>query len=131
MPQFALTLPAVGSRYMPSPTGVASWPDLAPGPHNIWVRLHGPGLTGATSTDILTFSRAATWTPRNKIIYYGPDGLTLTFAPVSGIISGSLKVPSQGINATFGGVLLQEQKLATGFYRNGGQSGLLSITQRP
>ncbi len=131
VPQFALTLPAVGSRFTPAATGVASWPDLPPGPHNIWVRLHGPGLSGATSTDVITFSRAATWTPGNRIIYYGPEGLSLTFAPASGVISGSLKLPSQGINATFGGVLLQEQKLATGFYRNGSKSGLLSITERP
>jgi hypothetical protein len=131
VPQFALTLPAVGSRFAPAATGVASWPDLSPGPHNIWVRLHGPGLSGATSTDIITFSRAATWTPGNNIIYYGPEALSLTFAPASGVISGSLKLTSQGINATFGGVLLQEQKLATGFYRNGGKSGLLSITERP
>ena len=71
-----------------------------------------------------------TWQTTNAILHYGPQTVKLTFTSSSGLLSGSYKDTANGINFSFGGVLIQNQKLLVGSYLTGGASGRFVIQKR-
>ncbi len=91
--------PVVGSRYLAPAKGQRAWSILADTWHNAWWRIDG-------------LDRVVTWTPANKIQYFGPDKLTMLFNSRTGVVGGTYQAP--GIKHRFGGVLIQKQGLVSG-----------------
>jgi hypothetical protein len=94
---------------------------------NIWLRFAGPALSASVAED---FDRVATWTEANRLLYPGPEKITLTFNPKTGLLTGTCVDAPNGINTSFGGVLLQDQNLVSGSYLHRTQSGLFIIQER-
>ncbi|RFC43685.1 MAG: hypothetical protein DVB23_002583, partial [Verrucomicrobia bacterium] len=90
----------------------------------------GPDLSSKPDLTLLSLDRAATWNQLNRILYYGPERVVLSFNPRTGLLTGSYKDASAGVSVGFGGVLLQTQSLLTGSYRASGFSGLFSVQPR-
>ena len=53
----------------------------------------------------------------------GPNNLNLTIAPSAGSLKGSMVNPLTGKIISFGGVVLQRQQFARGFFVDGDQTG--------
>lgn len=77
-----------------------------------------------------SLDRAATWDFANRLIYYGPERVKLSFNPRNGLLTGSFADAPSGVSASFGGVLLQNQDRVTGSYRAQGLSGLFFVQPR-
>jgi hypothetical protein len=127
---FDTTRGVVGSRYTPPLTGQRAFPGLANSLYNTWLRLSGPDMSTLPTLDLTTMDRATTWTTANKLLYYGPDKITTTFTPATGLITGTCVDAAKGINLTFGGALLQKQSLVTGRYVAGARTGLMVMQAR-
>jgi hypothetical protein len=82
------------------------------------ITLSGGNLTPAQEVDqeAVNLSGLETYTSPDK-------SLTLTIAPSSGNFSGQYVVPGTGTKLTLGGVVLQEQGVARGFFLGTNQSG--------
>ncbi|MCB1235836.1 MAG: hypothetical protein KDM91_12275 [Verrucomicrobiae bacterium] len=106
---------AVGSRYTAPAKGTRAWADLADDFHNAWTRL--------ADRNGLDHDRVVTWTTANKIVYYGPENIRLTFNATNGTVGGKIVDTANGLNQGVGGVLFQKQSLVTGAFVSGGQSG--------
>ena len=126
---FDVTYPVVGSLYLPPTANVRAMNGLVDEDYNIWARFSGPDLS-TLPAEITTIDRVATWSRANKLTYYGPETLTLTFVPTTGLLSGGYTDTANGIRITFGGALLQDQDLLSGHTVSSGQSGLFSIEGR-
>jgi len=120
----------VGARYTPPITGVRAWAELAYDTSNVWLRLDGPDISKLAVLTVRQFDRTITWTTANKLTYYGPEKIVLTFNASTGLISGSITDSANGISQNLGGALLQNQSLVVGFYRAGGQSGRVVMEAR-
>jgi hypothetical protein len=127
---FDTTRGVVGSRYTPPLTGQRAFATLANRFYNTWLRMSGPDMSTQPALDLTTQDRATTWTTANKLLYYGPDKITLTFTPATGLITGICVDAAKGINLTFGGALLQKQGLVTGRYAAGARTGLMVMQAR-
>jgi hypothetical protein len=127
---FDATRGVVGSRYTPPLTGQRAFPGLANSLYNTWLRLSGPDMSTLPTLDLTTMDRATTWTTANKLLYYGPDKITMTFTAATGLITGTCVDAAKGINLTFGGALLQKQSLVTGRYAAGARTGLMVMQAR-
>ena len=124
---FAVTRPVAGSRYTAPLTGSRAVAGLDALVDNVWLRFAGPALSASVDED---FDRVATWTEANKLVYPGPEKITLTFNAKTGLLTGSCVDTLNGINVRFGGVLLQDQDLVSGSYLLKTQSGLFIIQER-
>lgn len=134
---FDVTRPLFGSRYTAPAANVRAIDGLADAYYNIWLRLNGPNLSTLAGPPAVTeLDRAATWLSSNKIVYYGPEKVALSFNVKNGLVSGSYLYAPTGINVKFGGVLLLDQDVVVGSYvipgRVGvpGSSGLFTIEPR-
>ena len=94
------------------------------------LRLEGPDCSTSTILDITSYDRAVTWTSANKINYYGPEKITVTFTATTGLVSGTILDTVNGINQHIGGALLQKQGLVSGSYVSQGKSGRFLMHQR-
>jgi hypothetical protein len=129
-PTLDVSRTVVGSRYRIPLTHVAAVDGLASRDFNVWLRFAGPDLSSKPDLTLLSLDRAATWNQLNRILYYGPERVVLSFNPRTGLLTGSYKDASAGVSVGFGGVLLQTQSLLTGSYRASGFSGLFSVQPR-
>jgi hypothetical protein len=127
---FDTTRGVVGSRYTPPMTGQRAFPGLANSLYNTWLRLSGPDMSTQPTLDLTTMDRATTWTTANKLLYYGPDKITLTFTAATGLLTGMCVDAEKGISVIFGGALLQKQGLVTGNYAAGARTGLMVMQAR-
>ncbi len=116
-----VTRQVVGAIWTPPGKNERAWEGLADDWHNIWSRWAGPNLS--TTAVLPELDRVATWTTANKVLYFGPDKLAVKVNAKTGLVTGSYKNPAQGVNQSFGGVLLQKQGLVTGSYVNANGSG--------
>ncbi len=127
---FDTTRGVIGSVYtrpLPSERAMAG---LADDFFNAWLRLSGPDFSGDTGLGLVEIDRAFTWAGNNRLLYYGPERVILRFNARNGFLSGRYIDRPNGVNASLGGVLLQEQDLVSGTALTGGVSGLLSIEGR-
>jgi hypothetical protein len=53
--------------------------------------------------------------------------LTMTFSPASGLFRGSVVDPDGSRRMPFGGVVLQNQNMGSGFFMMGSQSGRVDL----
>ncbi|MDB6139532.1 MAG: hypothetical protein JWO94_2604, partial [Verrucomicrobiaceae bacterium] len=120
----------IGSLYVPPLVNHRAFVSLDDANYNTWLRFNGPDMSTLPALTLNSLDRAATWTTANKILCFGPDKATITFAPATGLATGSYIDPANGVNITFGGALLQKQALLTGRYTASGRSGLFSIAKR-
>lgn len=127
---FDTTRGVVGSRYTPPLKNQRAFPGLANSLYNTWLRLSGPDMSTLPTLDLTTMDRATTWTTANKLLYYGPDKITLTFTAATGLLTGTCVDGTRGVNLTFGGALLQKQGLLTGRYVAGARTGLMVMQAR-
>jgi len=127
---FDTTRGVVGSRYTPPLKNQRAFPGLANSLYNTWLRLSGPDMSTLHSLNLTTMDRATTWTTANKLLYYGPDKITMTFTAATGLITGSCVDAARGVNLTFGGALLPKQSLVTGRYAAGARTGLMMMEAR-
>jgi hypothetical protein len=126
---FDVTRAVAGSHYVPPAGNVRALVGLANEDFNVRARFAGPDLSTLPAV-ISSADRAATWSSANKLIYYGPETLTLIFVPSTGLLTGSYIDAPRGIRISFGGALLQDQDLLTGHYLSAGRSGFFSIEGR-
>lgn len=127
---FAVTRGVVGSLYTPPAAGTRAFAGLSNGFYNSWLRFSGPDMSTLAALSLTAVDRAVTWNTANKILYYGPDKATITFAPATGLITGTYADKDRGVNLPFGGALLQKQGLVTGRYTAIGRSGLMTMSAR-
>jgi hypothetical protein len=127
---FDTTRGVVGSRYTVPLASQRAFAGLATTFYNTWLRLIGPDMSTLPTLNLTTISRATTWTTANNLLYYGPDKISMTFTPATGLISGNCVDAANGINLSFGGALLQKQSLVTGGYAAGARTGLMMIHAR-
>ncbi len=120
----------VGGAYLPPAAGSRALTGLDDAYHNAWLRLAGPDFSGDLALGITEIDRAITWSAANRLTHYGPERIILNFNPRNGMLTGRLLHPASGINASLGGVLLQEQGLLTGAAIVGGRSGPLTVEPR-
>jgi hypothetical protein len=120
----------IGARYTPPMTGARAWAELAYATSNAWLRLDGPDISKLAVLTVRQFDRTVTWTTANKITYYGPEKIVLTFNATTGLISGSITDTANGISQNVGGALLQNQSIVVGSYVAGGQSGRVVMEAR-
>ncbi|MCB1079845.1 MAG: hypothetical protein KDM64_18650, partial [Verrucomicrobiae bacterium] len=101
---------------------------------NLWLRFAGPDLSVLPGLDLVEVDRVASWTAGNRIVYFGPETVKVSFDAKTGMLGGNYVDKAKGVNVTFGGVLLQEQGLVTGRYATpawfGKASGLFSAEPR-
>ena len=71
----------------------------------------------------LSFTNAATNTPKNVLAYKGTNGFSLTLNTAQGLFTGSMKDPKTGKTVSFNGAILQTQQVASGFLLGTNQSG--------
>jgi hypothetical protein len=124
---FNVTRGVVGSRYTPPLAGQRAFSTLANRFYNAWLRLSGPDMSSMAALEMLSMDRAVTWSTTNTILYYGPDKITLTFTPATGLITGTCVDATKGVNLTFGAALLPKQGLVAGYYGTGSRTGLLMM----
>jgi hypothetical protein len=124
-PTIDVSRTVIGSRYLAPVTGRVM-AGLTDDFHNIWLRFDGPNLGGPSTLD-----RAATWTSTNRILYFGPERVSLSFNGRNGLFSGSYR-NAAGVNLLFGGALIQGQApdLITGSFRSLGLSGWFGVEAR-
>ena len=127
---FDTTRGVVGSRYTPPLKNQRAFSGLANSLYNTWLRLAGPDMSTQPALTLTTLDRATTWTTANKLLYYGPDKITMTFTAATGLITGKCLDAARGVNVTFGGALLQKQGLVTGKYASGARTGLMLMQAR-
>lgn len=120
----------VGSIYTPPAASTRAWAELLDTTHNVWVRLAGPDCSTSAALTVTEYDRALTWTTANKLSYYGPEKITLTFNTTTGLVTGTVVDTVNGINQTVGGALLQKQSLVTGRYVSQGRSGRFFMEKR-
>lgn len=120
----------VGARYTPPITGARAWAELAYTTSNAWLRLDGPDISKLAVLTLRQFDRTVTWTTANKLTYYGPEKIVLTFNATTGLISGSITDTANGISQGVGGALLQNQSIVLGCYIAGSQSGRVVMEAR-
>jgi hypothetical protein len=73
---------------------------------------------------------AVTLSPAGKFVTNGPgiSGLTLSVAPATGLVSGSFLDPATGLATPIGGIVLQQQTNAAGFFLSTNATGLFQLT---
>lgn len=129
-PSFNVTRKVVGSRYNVPLTGERALSLASDGDQNIWLRWSGVDLSSLPNLAITQLNRTGTWSRANRLVFYGPEKVTLSFNPRSGLLTGTCIDLARGINCRFGGVILQKQNRFGGSYRVGSQSGLFTIEER-
>lgn len=120
----------VGSTYTRPGPGERAIEGLADDFFNAWLRLSGPDFSGDAGLGLTEIDRAITWQANNRLIYYGPERILLRFNARNGLLTGRYIDRNNSVNASLGGVLLQEQDLVSGSAIAGGVSGLLGIEGR-
>lgn len=115
----------VGNLWTPVARGEFALPGLDDANFNAWARFLGPGLDGAPTADF-----AVTWANTNRITYHGPEQLTISVNPRTGLVSGRLFDRTNGINVRFKAVILPSQEVVPGAYLHQGESGLFSMEKR-
>ncbi|MCW0219581.1 MAG: MBG domain-containing protein, partial [Prosthecobacter sp.] len=125
---FALTRNVIGSLYEKPAKGQRAWAELADTDHNVWLRLLGPNFSSVA--ELTALDRALTWSSADKLTYYGPEKISLTFTSTSGLVTGSVVDKNQGLNQRFAGVLLQKQATVTGAYQTTAGSGRFLMQSR-
>ena len=120
----------VGSAYTRPGPGERAIDGLADDFFNAWLRLDGPDFSGDAGLDLTEIDRAITWQANNRLIYYGPERVLLQFNARNGLLMGRYIDRANSVNASLGGVLLQEQDLVSGSAIAGGVSGWLGIESR-
>jgi hypothetical protein len=106
---------------------IQSSPYTAPGPGinlfnatNLVVTLSGGGLASSITNPI-------TLGANNRIVSQSANKLSLSFSLPAGSFSGSVVNPATSKSIPFGGVVLENQRVASGFFLGSGQSGRVSI----
>jgi hypothetical protein len=127
---FDTTRGVVCSRYVPPQKNQRAFAILANSLHNAWLRLNGPDMSTLPALNLTSMDRAITWTTANTLIYYGPEKITLTFTPATGMLTGTCVDAAKGINISLGGVLMTKQGLVTGRFATGARTGLFMMTPR-
>ncbi len=127
---FDTTRGVVCGRYVPPLKNQRAFSILANTLHNTWLRLSGPDMSTPPALNLITLDRAITWTTANKILYYGPEKISLTFTPATGLLSGTCVDATKGIKLSVGGVLITKQGIVTGRFVTGAKTGLFMMTPR-
>jgi hypothetical protein len=127
---FDTTRNLIGNRYSPPLAGSPALGGLSNDYHNIWIRFAGPDLSGLPGLDLTTLDRAATWTNTNRLIYFGPEKVSMKFNVRTGVVTGSFSDPAHDVSFEFGGVVLQRQGLVSGHLLTPSASGLFSTEAR-
>lgn len=117
---FHVSRQVTGSKFTKPARGERAFPALDNVFHN--TRLH---LTTSTSTSeyvsplLESLFPAITWTSDNKLLYYGPEAVKISFNTSTGLLTGSYVDKAHNLKLTLGGALLQKQGLVTGFHATG------------
>jgi hypothetical protein len=127
---FDVTRGVIGSLFVAPVAGQSAFGGLANTGYNTWLRLSGPDMSTLPGLSVTAVDRAATWSPLDKILYYGPDKATVTFSRTTGLVSGRYIDTANKVSIKFGGALLQKQGLVTGRYTSNEQSGLFTMSPR-
>jgi len=112
---FNLLTTTLGSAYQPPSRGV---PILDVSDGSIAFR-------GATARD--SFTNYITIAPNNRVSNLSDNKLTMTFSPASGLFRGSVVDPDGSRRMPFGGVVLQNQNMGSGFFMMGSKSGRVDL----
>lgn len=120
---FQSTQRVVACRYQAPAKGERAWAGLAQGWYNAWARLSGAELVGKTGDALTGLDRVITWNTNNQLLYFGPDVFSLKVHSPTGLVTGSWKDKTRGVQQNVGGVLLQKQSLVTGSYITKSQGG--------
>lgn len=81
--------------------------------------------TADGSIDIVNY---ITFSPSGKIINLSSNKLSLSISGSTGVFSGKVENPSTGKMISFGGVILQDQNTAQGYFLDGPESGPVVIS---
>ncbi|HEY1082514.1 MAG TPA: MBG domain-containing protein, partial [Prosthecobacter sp.] len=127
---FATERRVIACRYAAPGKNQRGWVALGEHVHNVWLRLTGADVSTLANVQVDELDRVMTWTTANKLIYYGPEKITVTYNPASGLVSGSVVDARKGINQKFAGVLLQKQGLVTGSFQTTSQTGRFVMQRR-
>ncbi|MCB1229279.1 MAG: hypothetical protein KDN19_03380 [Verrucomicrobiae bacterium] len=127
---FDTTRGVIGSLYQRPGPGERAIEGLTDDFHNAWLRLSGPDFSGDAGLGLTEIDRAITWATNHRLTYYGPERVILRFNFRNGLLTGRYLDRPNGVNASLGGVLLQEQDLVSGSAITGAVSGLLGIEPR-
>jgi hypothetical protein len=119
----------IGAKYVPV-AGVQAIDGTEGKDFNVWLRWLGPDLSALPAKELTNLDRVATWTTGNAFVYYGPEKVSLSFNARTGILTGSYLDDINKVNVTFGGALLQTQKIFSGSYVTLGKSGLFAVEPR-
>ena len=121
---FDLVRVVIGSACIKPEKNIRAFDVLEDKFYNAWLRLVGNGV------DFPDIERAVTWNTANRIIYYGPERLRLTFNKTNGRVTGSYLDTPNLLKAKIGGVFLEDLGVVTGFYLSNGLSEKAVIDPR-
>lgn len=127
---FDTTRGVVGSRYTAPLKDQRAFAALSGTLHNAWLRFSGPDMSTLPGLDLTAMDGVVTWTADNKILHYGPEKITLTFTPATGLLTGTCVDSAKSINLSFSGALLPKQGRVTGRFVVGPRTGLFTILPR-
>jgi hypothetical protein len=118
---FSIQSPAVGSRFVPAATAAKA---LAISSGTATAGLGGGNLTAALEVPMtINAQNQATMTTS------GEPGLALTINPLNGAVMGHFTMPNANGARAVGGVILQKQNSAYGFFRGLNEDGIFSLTE--
>jgi len=106
----------VGSIFSPIGTNRALNMDMAQA-------VFSDGNLSQALTNLLAFG------PNGRVTNRGPNELTLTVKPATGLFSGKVKPPGAAKAIPFNGVLLQRQEYGGGFFLGTNESGRIRIAE--
>jgi uncharacterized repeat protein (TIGR03803 family) len=112
---FTVITNVLGSRYTP-PLGTANPLSFT----QAGVVLSGGDLARSITRQVVVGSN-------NRVSVLDGPGLSLSFTPATGLLRGTAVISGEPKPRAFGGVVLQEQNEASGWFLGGGQSGLLLL----
>jgi hypothetical protein len=117
-PGFWMNSGAIGSHYV-APSGTADLLQITDG----LVLLNGGNLPGS--------SNSVTFGPSSKLVNTGPNTLTMTFTPASGLFTGKFKEAGSSETFILKGAVLQRQNNASGYAPGADQSGRVLFEPAP
>jgi hypothetical protein len=127
---FATSRSLIGSLFVPPARNTRAMTGLDPTTDNVWLRFSQTDLSSLPDLELNSKDLTGTWQADNRIIHYGPQSVSLSLDTRTGLLTGSYRDTANGINFSFGGVLIQSQNLLTGSFLTQGQSGLFVIEKR-
>lgn len=78
-----------------------------------------------------SITNSVKWGLNNKVANGGPNPLSLSFTPATGLFKGTVVDPVTGHSVPFQGVLLEKSNVGLGFFPGSNQSGGVTLAPNP